>query len=88
MILDGVNQSLRVLDTHTHSKALRLKAHAIVVESVVDILRRVTRSQHHRRALDELVTHPYACDARAVGVELEARNLARKVYLTARRGYR
>ena len=65
-----------------------LKAHAIVIERVVDILRRVTRSQHHSRALDELVTHPHACDARAVGIELEARNLTRKVYLTARRGYR
>ena len=72
-----------MLDTHAHSEALRLKAHAIIVERVVDILRRVTRGKHHRRALDEFVTHPDALDAAVLVVNLEARNLAREVNLAA-----
>jgi hypothetical protein len=70
MVLNRVDESLLMLDTHTHSEALRLEAHAIVMQRVVNILCRVARSQHYGSTLDELVANPYAAYAAARAVNL------------------
>ena len=60
MVLDRVDQRLRMLDAHPHGKGLGLDAHAAAVEQFVNIARRMARSQHDGGSFDQFVAAPYA----------------------------
>ena len=63
MVLDRIDERLRMLDAHPHGKGLGLDAHAAAVEQFVNIARRMACGEHHGGAFDQAVAAPHTADA-------------------------
>ena len=70
MVLDGVDERLGVLDAHAHGEGLRLEPHAAARQQLVDVARRVSRSEDDSRRLDAFVAAAHPCEASAAQFEV------------------
>ena len=82
MVLDRVDERLRMLDAHAHRKGLGLDAHAARVQQFVHVVRRMPRSEHHGGPLDPLVaaadaTNPPVAQQEVRHAAVEAKHPAR-----------
>ncbi len=48
MVLDSVNQLLRVLESHAHGYSLGFNLYACVVQEVINVARRVSCGENYR----------------------------------------
>ena len=83
MVLDRIDECLRMLDAHPHGEGLGLDAHAARIQCLVYIARRVARGQHDGRTLNAFVAAAHARDPPVA--QIEARHAAAETDRTARR---
>lgn len=82
VILNRVDQRLRMFDTHTHRKGLGLDTHTPAVEQFINIARRMARRQHNGGAFDEFVAAPDPTNT-VIG-DFQVRHTAPETKYTAR----